>query len=431
MTQKQKFYGWRVFAGCFLLNVFATALVQGTAALFMNPVINSGMGFDVGTYGLVNMLGAMCGAIGAMIVGPKLQKGNMNIVMMVCAIIAGAAVSLKGVTDNMIVFMVLTGICNIAMMGLTQIPTSMLITAWFVHKRSTILSIAFVGNSLGTVIWPLVFGGIIDGSADGWKLCFILSGIILAAVVIPVSLFLVKKAPALYGQQPYTDPKASTDNKATNKNINWIGVSSKVATKSKAWLYFVISVFCIALMLSGVATNVTNYMVGLGWTNLQGAALLSVYAGISFICMTFVCGPMFDKIGVQKATIVSLVFAILSLVSLLLANSNLMVAYGYALFFALAGGIAKLYASLSVTHLFGPKEYGKIYANINFFFSIGATCGAILTGIIAKSAGYNVAWIVYIGILVVAIIAVILSNKASEELKSKYPNGDEPVAEAK
>ncbi|MBR5485948.1 MAG: MFS transporter [Oscillospiraceae bacterium] len=433
MSTDKKFSGWSVFVACILLNTFATATCSGTAALFMNPICTE-LGFSFGSWGLNNLIGSLCSAGGAMWLAPKLGKGNMNKIMVICAIVTAITFGLSGMLTALWQFYLVLGICNIALAGLTQLPTSMLLTAWFEDKRSTVLAIAFAGNSIGTMIWAKIFA-IFMAQPGGWRTCYFIGAISLAVVVIPVCLFMVKKAPALYGQEAYRDAnKKSADGAAAKKADAWEGVTKKVATKSSAYLFFVLSIILIGMMVAGVATHAINFVMvplengGGGWSVDMGANLQAAYSFAALILVTFVSGPMFDKIGVVKGGTISCIAAALGIACLYVVSMSGSVAagFGWAVLMGLAGGLAKLYASLMTSVLFGTKEYGAIYSLVNLFFLVGCSVGSVFTGVVADMAGYGMAWLCYIVMVVLAAVCINLAAKASLKLRAEYPNA--PVA---
>lgn len=437
-TTDKKFSGWLVFIGCFLLNTFATATISGTAALFMNPICTE-LGFSLGTYSLINLISALCSAGGAMWYAPKLAKGNINKIMTISAIITAATFIALGFSTQLWQFFVFFGICNVTVAALTQLPTSMLLTSWFEDKRSTVMSIAFVGNSVGTMVWSLIFGKIMAADPHGWATCYIIGGIAVAVVVIPVSLFLIKKNPQMYGQEPYRNPakkaESSEDAKVAAPKDSWEGVTQKVATKSSAYLFFIISILLVGIMVSGVGTHVINFVVtpleqgGGGWNLNQGSLLQASFSMVTTILMAVLIGPIFDKIGAPKAAILSCIFAMLGLGCLFAVSQtgNLYVGFGYVALYGLSAGLSKLYASLMVSVLFGTKEYSKIYSLVNLFFLVGCALGSVITGVIAQFAGYAAAWITYIVLMAIVIVCINAAVSGSKKLRAEYPN--EAVAE--
>ena len=97
---KPKFSGWKVVIGCFCLMFFASSVIASTAALFMEPVCRE-FGFETVQYSFMNLIGALTGAVAAVMLAPKMQKGNIKKILVACAIFAGAPYMLIGFCTNL------------------------------------------------------------------------------------------------------------------------------------------------------------------------------------------------------------------------------------------------------------------------------------------------------------------------------------------
>ncbi|MEG1778758.1 MAG: MFS transporter, partial [Oscillospiraceae bacterium] len=180
-TTTKKFSGWSVLVGCACLMFFGNAIIAGTTSLFMAPICQS-LSFDVAAYSVILLISSLAAAVSSMILAPYMQKGNMKMIMLACAIIAAVSYAGMGLCTQLWQFYLLFGICNLGYGAITQLPVAMLITAWFDDKRSVAMSIGFVGNSFGTSIWAILFSSIMAKDPMGWTNCYFLGGVIILVV---------------------------------------------------------------------------------------------------------------------------------------------------------------------------------------------------------------------------------------------------------
>ena len=208
--EKKQFKGWGILVAAFIMSFIPTAVLNNCFALYMNPVCTD-LGIAVGSWSLVNLIASLTSAIGAMIVAGWYQKKNMKVMMCVCTIGTAACFAIATFCTKVWQFYIVFGIENIFLAGLTQLPISMLVTAWFEAKRSTMMSIAMAGGGLGGLVWSPILSGMMAKAADGWKDAMMFSAVLTLVVMCFTALVLVKRSPAEYGTEAYGAGTVSED----------------------------------------------------------------------------------------------------------------------------------------------------------------------------------------------------------------------------
>lgn len=427
--EKKAFKGWGVLVAAFIMSFFPTAILNNCFALYMNPVC-ADLGFANSSWSMINLIGSLASAIGAMIIAGLYQKKNMKLIMIVCT--AGACLCFAAATFATAIWQMylIFGLANILLAGLTQLPISMLVTAWFESKRSTMMSIAMSGTGIGGLIWSPVLTRFISASSTGWKTAMLFSAVVVGVVMILTAMFLVKRSPAEYDTEPYRTGDASAENE-TGAQPEWIGVSKKVATKSGAWKAVLGVVILVGVLASGVTTHVPNFVTSIA--NDGGVLAGTVLASYSIASLIGILagGVIMDKIGIKKTVMIAVVILAIGLGCLAAAGltGNTTLCFGYAIF-ALAMCLPKLLPAILMSTVFGVKDYGNIYATANLFFLIGAALGSVLTSILQGIVGYAISWVIYIVIAVLLFLCVAAALKGGEKLKEQYPDGDPEEAVA-
>ena len=140
-------------------------------SLFMAPVC-ADLGFSTTSWSMVSLISSFASAIGAMIIAGMYQKkkyethhddrNDRNKSML------GSCNLLYCIWQFYLIF----GLSNIFMAGLTQLPISMLVTAWFEDRRATMMSIAYAGGGLGGTVWsPVLTNLFLPELTDGKPQC--------------------------------------------------------------------------------------------------------------------------------------------------------------------------------------------------------------------------------------------------------------------
>ena len=425
--EKKKFKGWGVLIAASIMSFIPTAILSNCFALYMNPVC-SDLGFAVTGWSFIGLIASFASAIGAMIIAGMYQKKNMKLIMVIATIGTVACWAIAPFATALWQFYVIFAVCNIFLAGLTQLPISMLVTAWFEDKRATMMSIAYAAGGLGGAVWAPVISKFIAASPEGWKTAMFFSAAVVGVVMILTALFLVKRSPAEYGTEPYRlAKKDGAKEEAAEPSANaWIGVSKKVATKSGAWRSVLGVVFLVGILAAGVTSHVPNFITSVAQDGgtLSGT-VLSVYSIVSIIGMVG-GGMLMDKVGIKKTVLLAAILLSLGLASLFFyaQTGNSVIAFGYCIFFAIAMFLPKVLPAVLMSTVFGTKDYAGIYATSNLIFLIGCALGSVFTGILQSIVGYGITWLIFIVVAVLMFLCVAGAINGGKKLKEQYPEGD-------
>ncbi|MDD2980881.1 MAG: MFS transporter [Hespellia sp.] len=427
--EKKKFSGWGVFLGCFLISVFITGNLSNSLSLYMNPICK-GLNIEASAYSLTTLVGTLVMAISAMVWGPKMQKGNMKVMMLISVILCGIGFIIYSMSTNLVMLLAAAAVTNIGMAGATQMPIALLITLWFNKSRSTVMSIAYAGGGIGGAVFAQVVGRLLE--SVGWSKTMFMMGVVAAGVGAFVCIFLIKKSPADCDQEAYEGKPGESEKEmseakkakmAENAELAaWEGVEKKVATKSASFWLLALCMFCIGLMAAGVSTHVPNYLMSeCGWSSTAAANVVTVFSLVAVVG-TILGGVLFDNIGPKGGVLFATVSACIGLVLLLMAGTTPALAYLFAALFGLAQVLPKMVPAILVSRCFGVKGYAAVFSLINLVFLIGCAIGSVVTGVIAGAASYKTAWIMYAVITVIIFITTSLSITNSKKLREQYPN---------
>lgn len=181
--KRGKFSGWGVLAAMFFFSFFATAIYSNCLSLYMHPVCNDLNLSSTTPWSMINLIAAFTSAAGAIVIAGFYQKKNWKVCMLICIIGSGILFALASICTAIWQFYIIFAISNLFLAGLTQLPVSMLITAWFEDKRSIAMSIAFCGSSIGTAIWSPILSKMI-ASGNGGYLLSIYSIVVLVSMLL-------------------------------------------------------------------------------------------------------------------------------------------------------------------------------------------------------------------------------------------------------
>ena len=270
---------------------------------------------------------------------------------------------------------------------------------WFPDRPGLISGVLLMGFGGGSFIIGKLYQAWTPVEIGGWRVSFLVMGIIIFVVLAICSFFFV--APGADFVAP-----AAKNSKAAVKIAGKEYKPLEMVKKPSFWLYYV---WAIALSAAGLA--LISQASGVVWeaSASQTAGAVATIVGLISICNALgrvLFGGMYDKYGRSLSMqLVNILFIITSgvLILALTAKSVVVVIIGFIL-----GGLA--YSGITPTNsafcraYFGPVNYPVNFSLINSNL-IFASFGSTVSGALFDSSGsYNVTFFLIIGLAVVGIL---------------------------
>lgn len=417
-AQKKKFfYGWVVVGCLFLIAMFPMVFYSNFYSFYQLPITQE---FDT-TYAQfsVSIIASTLATIifGITLAG-RLAKGNTRLFMLVGGVVASAAMFAQSLITEFWHIYVTFFVGNFALSAMTWIPINFLISQWFVDRKAFITSIVLTGSGLGGVLFSNLAAGVIANS--GWRVGFQMTALITLATTVVVFLFL-RKSPADVGQQPYVEPEGKKKaQEQTTTAPQWEGISKTDAMKTSTFWLYAFAAICCGIVAAGIFTQVPTYLTE---NNVNFATSMAILSGAGIVGR-LVMGPIIDKVGLGKGTMLTSVIAIGAVILLALVpqfgamSANLSMAI-----FPFGSTITTLATPLLTGILFGYKDFGGIYGLGNTFFTGGCMIGPLVTaGIRTITGSYTAAWFVIIGVLALLALSVNVAITSGKKLQEVSVN---------
>ncbi len=249
------------------------------------------------------------------------------------------------------------------------------ISHWFARRRGIAVTAVACGNYIGGMLWPLVMQPMM--AAGGWRLSYLLIGIICVVAMLPLAAML-RRAP------PHLDTGAVN---APEAGLSSAGISPRMLL---GLLAFAGIACCVAMSMPQV--HIVAYCVDLGFGVARGSEMLSVMAGAGIVSR-LVSGMLADRIGGVKTLLIGSTGQMLALF-LYLPFDGLVSLYVVSLIFGLSqGGIVPMYA-LVVREYMPAREAGSRVGIVIMATIGGMALGGWLSGEIYDWTGsYQAAFI--------------------------------------
>lgn len=393
-------YGWVIVLASFLICFAALTALVNCMGIFIKPV-SEALGFTRASFAWYYTFITMASMIFSPIMGEFIQKFDYRRVVFICSLGSAGALFAFSRCMTLWQFRLVGIVCGVFTSGLTTMSVSCIISRWFVKRKATAMAIAFAGSSIGSMIFNPIVSQVID--KQSWSSAYVMLGVLILAVNIPVSIFLLKNSPADMGLLPYGADLTEED---AGKAAEAVSISRAQALRIPYFWLFAVACFMFGLSGSGILQHINSYMTDLGYSTAYAALVVSVAMAVATAGKVLM-GMVFDRYGGRTGISVVSTFLFLSCVFLIFSSVP-NVPFLFSLCYGFAYTILSISSPNLTAEMFGAADYGRIYGVVVMFLSCGMSLGSPLSAIIFDAAGsYKPAWALY-GVLTVCALAIVL-----------------------
>lgn len=293
-----------------------------------------------------------------------------------------------------------TAFWQIVLIHMTLLPVGMMlcgtlasqtmVSKWFTDKRGLAIGISSMGTSMGGLTIPLLANQLIEH--NGWQDAIFFLGIVMATVIMPLNLWILRK-------EPPEPEQSAKDGRLDTKSWG----SREILSTRNFWIP-VIGLIPINAAFGGVQFNIGAYVADLGMTQEIAAQLIAL-ASISMIIGKFVFGSLGDRIDHRY---LYWFMTTLLLLALFFYQDNpdkdaLMLAaalQGFA-----TGGVMPMMGIMYASR-FGTLSFGRVLGLVNLFLMIGSF-GSLFSGwMFDLTQSYDVAFWTFSALLIPVMVAM-------------------------
>jgi MFS family permease len=269
---------------------------------------------------------------------------------------------------------------------------------WFFARRGTAIGLSSVGTSLGGFVLPLLVTWLI--AAYGWRQANLVLAALVVVVVVPVVWLVVSNTPGDRGVAP--EPEASRpDGTSPVAFPQW---TTRTILSERAFWVAVIAFAPMMAAFGAAQQNFAPYTADLGIDARATSYLVSLMAIVMVAGKVFF-GAMSDRLDHRLLYWIAVGVLIVSLVLMTRTPAyGLLVVISGLLGFA-AGGFLPLLGAV-VGSRFGPAAFGRVMGLLGPFTTVAAI-GPWIAGNLRDASGtYDDAWMLFVGIMVPAALAM-------------------------
>jgi MFS family permease len=380
---RQVFYGWWVIAGFFVVLMVSSGFGFYAQSVFLKALIDE-RGWSTGLTSSATATFFMVSGIAGYIAAPYLNRVDVRKLLCLGAVVSAAGLALLGqVTEEWQVFAA-NVVFGIGFSMGSLIPATTTVARWFVRRRSVAFSIASTGLSAGGIALTPFMADQVErhgiGAVTPWL------AVIWVAVVIPVSILVIRSSPAdkgLFADGDPAPPGGGPPPAATGFSF----------TEARATRFYVLATAAYLFIMLG-QVGALSQQVKLISERVDSLASVSV----TIVAASSVVGRLAGGFAVTKlpakvltTTLIALQGVALALFAVVDSTGAIVVT---CILFGLSVGNLLMLHPLLLAEAFGVRDYSKIYSFSQLVMTVGVGLGPTVLGVLRDASGYELSFTV-------------------------------------
>ena len=388
--------GWFVLVAG-MLGVFMTTPGQTVGvSVFIDPIV-ADLGLPRERVLLLYSMGTLLGILPAPYIGRLVDRyGPRNAIGFVvvalgaaCAVVAWA----HGPWSLGVAFTVLRGT---AIGGLSLVSGHM-INLWFDRYRGRANAISMMGLAVGGLVVPGVAEQLTQ--AYGWRTSYLVLGVAVVAIMLPLGLLLFRNRPQTYGLLP------DFGRAAWAKETLVITGSSLAEARRTLMFWYLLA---IGILANAVGTALlldhVRVLQAAGLARAAAIALLGVVTVSQVICVLG-GGVLVDRYGTKKVGMLGLALLALT-VSCVMAVPDFLAGAAYAAALGAGLGVLHVVQGAGLAEHFGTRHLGNLRGIASVVGIFGAAAGPLPFAAWPPHVGYMIFLVGIAAALVLGAVAI-------------------------
>lgn len=388
------YYGWAIVAVSFAVNVVASPMNPLILSFFLPPM-TSDMGWSRSDLGWALTLRMAGSGVALPLLGRMVDRHGTRWLGVGASLLAGATLAGLALAHDLWLLYLLFFLSGLAGMSgpggalLTAVPAA----KWFVRKRGRALAITAAGLGFGTTLAIPLTQLLI--SAVGWRAAWVVFGVAIWAVAVPLFAIFMRREPEDVGLYPDGAPAPASRLAAPASAVTSPAgdLSLREAVRTPVLWLILGAQIVLQFTVSGTLLHRTSF-----W-QLQGLspALVAVGTAVDPFMVIFAAlafGFLGERLKVRYLGMLGgLFWATCMLPMLLYQEGHAYFIFLHNFIWALAAG-----ANINFQNLVWPSYYGRRYLGtirgvlLPLSMAAGALGAPLYGYLIDHGGGYGMAW---------------------------------------
>ncbi len=410
--QKKKLeYKWIILSACFLMTFFALGFCSGNKGLFLDAITKA-IGKPRSLFSINDSFRYVSSAIINLFFGTLLYKFGVRKMVGFGFFCLVGSMLIYATASNLILFYVGGTLLGVGLTFTTGSMTSSIIRRWFKKDIGKYTGIVYAANGIGGALAAQIVSPMIESGKFGYRNAYIVVAIIIFVSGVLVVSFL--------RERPKNETMEVVDLKSKKKRgAAWVGIDYHKAVKTPVFLIGGFVVFLTGFMLQGINTVYAAYL-----KETLDAGFVATVASVFSLSLTgtkILVGALYDRFGLRSVMIICQLAGAVAFLAMLFIKAGslgMVLAFVFALLYAVSLPLETLVIPLIVNDLFGNASFDKIMGMFIAMNYAGYALGApIINLCFDKLGSYRPAFILYSILMVVTCIVFQFVLRSAEKQK--------------
>jgi MFS family permease len=379
-TNRRAFFGWRIVGLAIVTGALTGPGQTIGVSVFVDPFIDH-LGLSRSSVSTAYLIGTMVAALGLPIVGTQIDRlGARRSMIAIGAAFGAALVAMSGVQGFTTLVVGFVAIRLLGQGSLSLVST-ISVTHWFERRRGTAMGILSTGMRVLMSLVPVGLSIVIV--AHGWRWAWVVAGVVVWAVVVPIARFGIVDRPSDVGLVP-DGPFAATDD-GEDSPVPVMSATRREALRTARFWVLLSSTMSIGMLSTALNFHQISLLGDAGLTPVEAAVMfLPQVVGTAIAGVVF--GYLADRL--TGRILIPMVMALLA-GALLLASSLSpgLVIVLYAICLGAAGGAGSAVSATLLPRWFGLRHIGAIQGTAAFLMVASTSLGPVAFSIARDAAG--------------------------------------------
>ena len=342
-------------------------------------------------------------AVAMPFVGRLVDRWNLKGTIAIGAVVAAVGLGLMGqVHHSWQVFLVYGVVYALGNSATSISPVVVMVSQWFVERRGIATSAVVSGNAIGQLVIVAALASAL--AAIGWRTSHTVLAIANIAVLLPMTLMVVRPGPPLSSSPVQTTPGSEPPPEA---------MTLKEALTSREFIILVGIYSVCGFQDFFVATHIVAFAQDQGVGDVLAGNLLA-WMGVMGLLGLVLTGFLADAFGAARPTAICFLMRI-GIFALILPFQGTPAILAFGLLYGFTFLITAPLTVVFLGNIYGSQRLGTLTGTISMIHQITGGLGALAGGWIYDMTGdYNAAFVL---MLALSLVATVLTLVVREPLR--------------
>ena len=404
--RRKVYFGWWLLGAGIVLMAVTSGTSFWAFGLYIQPVEDE-FGWSRATVSFGISLSLLVSGLTAPLVGRAIDVYGPRKVTLLGALLTSATFFLIATTSAVWEWFFFLSLNAVVRNMAFYIPFQSLIARWFDRRRGLAIGVLGVGFSLGGLVMVPVLRVVID--AWDWDGALIFSGVLLAALYVPLGWKFIHDHPNDVGQHVDGEARAPV---VIGGARRLPGMTPRQAIRTPLlWCL----AFALAFMFFGMVgwlIHILPYYESVGVSPVTVAGLVAIAAGVGiFSRLGF--GMVADRVrSIETAAAVLAATLALALLTLLISGGSTVGIGLFLVFFLISSAAGPMLEPLLLTRAFGLAHFATILGVVGAVGTVGLVVSPTVAGAIFDRTGsYDWALVMWVSSVSLSALLFLVARR--------------------